>query len=376
MPWNEVSIVNLRREFVALASQPNANISRLCRRFEISRKTGYKWLARGQELDGEGFEDHSRQPLHSPNKTDAATEQVIITLRQQHPEWGGRKLKRRLEDLGQLNVPSPSTITEILRCHGLLYTGSATHQPPWVRFEHEQPNDLWQMDFKGPIATRRSAVHALTVLDDHSRFSLGIELCASQSFTPTYEALRGLFRRYGLPRRMTMDNGNPWGNSHGRWTKLSVWLLDQGVGVSFSRPYHPQTQGKDERFHRTLKAELLSRTDFRDEHHCQEACEQWRQMYNHERPHESLAMAVPVSRYRPSERPYQELVADFDYSPDDIVRRVGQTGQLQLQRQRYKISEAFAGKSVGIRATEKDGLMAVYYRHQKIATVDIRGGEV
>jgi transposase InsO family protein len=372
MPWNEVSIVNLRREFVALACQPGVNISQLCRRFCISRKTGYKWLARARGAGMEGFEDRSRQPLHSPNKTPAAMEQAVIALRQQHPEWGGRKLKRRLEDLGHTRVPSPSTITEILRRHGLLHTGSATHQPPWLRFEHEQPNDLWQMDFKGPILTRGSAVHALTVLDDHSRFSLGIELCTAQSFTPTYAALRELFRRYGLPQRMTMDNGNPWGNSHGRWTKLSVWLLDQGVGVSFSRPYHPQTQGKDERFHRTLKAELLSRTDFRDAFHCQLACEQWRQMYNHERPHESLAMAVPASRYRPSERPYQEQVPEFDYGPDDWVRRVGQTGQIQLQRRRYKISEAFAGKPVGIRATAEDGVMAVYYRHQKVATLDLR----
>lgn len=377
MPWSEVSIVNLRKEFVALAMQPEANISELCRRFEISRKTGYKWLKRGQEPAViSGFENRSTRPLTSPNKTPPEIESRIIAVRMQHPEWGGRKLHRRLRDLGEHAVPSASTITEVLRRHGLLNTSSHDHHAHWQRFEHEHPNDLWQMDFKGPIPTHRREGFALTVLDDHSRYSLGIEICPSQQFEPTYQALRKVFRRYGLPRRMTMDNGNPWGNSHGRWTKMSTWLIDQGIGVSFSRPYHPQTQGKDERFHRTLKAELLSRVNFRDQDHCQQACEQWRHTYNHERPHEALAMAVPVTRYTPSPRDYQEHVPEYEYSPNDTIRRVSQTGQIMLKRHRYKISEAFAGKSIGIRPTTTDGVLEVYYRHQKIAVLDLTKANV
>lgn len=371
MPWNEVSTVRLRREFVALANQQGANHSELCRRFGISRKTGYKWLDRWQEGQRQSLEDRSTRPFHSPFKTPEEVEKQVITLRMQHPDWGGRKLRRRLQDLGSQKVPSASTITEILRRHDLLGSEHTQHQTKWQRFEHPQPNDLWQMDFKGPVVVGHHEGHLLTVLDDHSRYSLGVEVCQSQTYVPTFNALRTIFRRYGLPRRMTMDNGNPWGNSHGRWTQMSAWFIDQGIRISFSRPYHPQTQGKDERFHRTLKAELLNRVDFEDDRHCQQACNRWREIYNYHRPHDSLGLATPITRYRPSPRAYRDAVREYEYSPDDTVRKVNQTGQIRYQGNSYKISEAFRGRNVGLRPTEQDGKIAVYYRHQKVATLDL-----
>lgn len=371
MPWTEVSTVTLRKEFVALAMQPGANISDLCHRFGISRKTGYKWISRFRQLKGEDFQDRSKRPQISPGKTDHHIEALIIQLREKHPEWGGRKLKRRLEDLGHHGIPSPSTITEILRRNDLLHTTSSQHHPQWQRFEHKRPNDLWQMDFKGPIQTHRSVGHALTILDDCSRYSLGIRICSSQTFQPTYLALREVFRRYGVPWRMTMDNGNPWGNPHGRWTKFAAWLIDQGIAVSYSRPHHPQTQGKDERFHRTLKGELLSRVDFKNRKHCQYCCEQWRSTYNHDRPHDALKLSVPGNHYYPSTRQYQEHVREYDYAPDDAVRSVSLVGQVSFKGRSYKISEAFAKKRIAIRPTSRDGVMAVYYRHQKVGVIDL-----
>lgn len=372
MPWTEVSTMTLRKEFVALASQPGANVSDLCRRFQISRKTGYKWIRRHQNIPCENFADRSRQPRHSPDKTDAQIEQLIILLREKHPEWGGRKLKRRLEDLGHNGIPSPSTITEILKRNNLLHTSSSGSHAHWQRFEHEQPNDLWQMDFKGPIQTHREEGHALTVLDDCSRYSLGIKICSTQTFQPTYLALRDIFRRYGVPWRMTMDNGNPWGNPHGRWTKFAAWLIDQGIGVSYSRPRHPQTQGKDERFHRTLKIELLNRVNFKNRNHCQQCCDDWRNIYNHDRPHEALKLGVPSSHYTPSLRPYQECVQEYEYGVGDEVRHVNPNGQISLRGKGYKVSEAFAGRRIAIRPTNVDGILAVFYRHQKVGVLDLR----
>ena len=376
MPWKEVSIVSLRKEFVALAGLPGANISELCRRYEISRKTGYKWLNRAQSGSDNALHNQSTRPHHTPRKTPDATEKLIIEARLRYCEWGGRKLKKVLENEGHQLLPSPSTITEILRRNDLLKTGSAHHRGPWKRFEHAHANDLWQMDFKGPISTYHGGYHALTVLDDHSRYSLGIEICRQQTYHDTKKALTSIFRRSGLPSRMTMDNGNPWGNPHGRWTRFSVWLIDQGIGVSYSRPYHPQTQGKDERFHRSLKAELLSRNNFRNANHLQTGCNDWRVLYNQKRPHESLDMEVPISRYQPSCRSYKEVITPFEYSDVDVVRVVNKVGQISYKGGTYKISEAFRGLKIGVRPTNIDGIVAIYYRHQRVARLHLRSGNV
>ena len=376
MPWKEVSIVSLRKEFVALAELPGANISELCRRYEISRKTAYKWLNRVRSGHADSLHNHSTRPRRSPNKTPDAIEELIIKARLRYCEWGARKLKKVLENEGHQCLPSPSTITEILRRNDLLKTSSEQHRGPWKRFEHAHANDLWQMDFKGPISTHLGGYHALTVLDDHSRYSLGIEICRRQTYCDTKAALTSIFRRSGLPKRMTMDNGNPWGNNHGRWTRFAVWLIDQGIGVSYSRPYHPQTQGKDERFHRSLKAELLSRNNFKDASHLQAGCNDWRLLYNQKRPHESLDMNVPISRYQSSPRAYKEEVLPFEYSAVDAVRVVNKVGQISYRGKMYKISEAFRGQKIGMRPTDVDGIVAIYYRHQRVTQLDLRQGNV
>src|SRR5262249_9640533 len=160
----------------------------------------------------------------------------------------------------------------------------------------------------------RGRCHPLTVLDDHSRFALGLEACANEQGVTVQERLTTIFRRYGLPRRMTMDNGSPWGNdSTHPHTPLTVSLMRLGIGVGHSRPYHPQTQGKDERFHRTLKVEVLHGRTFRDLPHCQAAFDEWRTVYNVQRPHEALAMATPGSRYAISARPFPASLPAVEY---------------------------------------------------------------
>lgn len=365
--------MSLRTEFVHLASAPGANVSQLCRRFGISPKTAYKWLHRFQEGGLAALEDRSRRPRSSPKQTPDAMVERILKLRQAHPAWGGRLLRHRLIKLGVEGVPSASTITEILRRHGLLDPKESAKHKPWQRFEHEAPNQLWQMDFKGHFETGAGACHPLTVLDDHSRYSLVLEACPDEKHRTVQSRLIEAFRHYGLPERMSMDNGPPWG-ACGRddYTALTVWLIRLGIRVSHSRPHHPQTQGKDERFHRTLKAEVLSNRLFRDLEQCQYHFDNWQHVYNYERPHTALNMDVPGSRYRVSWRDYPEQLPPIEYGPDDVVRKVQGKGELHYQGRVFRVGHAFKGLPVALRATLDDGRFEVYFCHQRVAEVDLR----
>ncbi len=312
-----------RREFVELALRSGSNMSELCRRFEISRKTAYKWLGRYQAGGVSGLEDQSRRPKSSPNRTSVTLEEQVVELRSVHPAWGGRKLRRRLLDQGVEQVPAASTITEILRRRDLLseLKGCQAFQ----RFERERPNELWQMDFKGHFGLGAGGrCHPLTVLDDHSRYAARCwQACGNEQGQTVQERLTQTFRRYGMPESMLMDNGSPWGDDReSPWTPLTVWLLRLGVRVIHGRPYHPQTQGKEERFHRTLVAEVLQGRVFRDLQECQVRFDEWRVIYNHERPHEALDLAVPGSRYEPSGRSFPEQLPELEFSPTDVLRKV------------------------------------------------------
>ena len=377
MPWGEMSTVSLRREFVMLAVQDGSNIRELCRRYGIQPRIGYKWLERYRSKGEAGLEDRSRRPGQSPARTPSEMEARVITLRGRHPSWGGRKLARRLRDLGHEAVPSPSTITAILHRHGLIDPEASALRVPVRRFEHDRPNALWQMDFKGHFATGAGRCHPLTVLDDHSRFALAVSACSDEQLGTVREALERVFRRYGLPDRMLMDNGAPWGSPWNAgearsWTVFEAWLLRLGVGVSHGRPYHPQTQGKDERFHRTLKAEVIGRRAWQDPAECARAFESWRHVYNAERPHEALELATPASRYHPSRRTFPERLAPIDYGPGAIVRKVQDQGRISFQNHTFAIGKAFIGEPIALRPTTTDGCYDVVYCLEKVAELDLR----
>lgn len=372
MPWKEVSIMSQRLEFVTLATAETANIRHLCRCYSISSATAYKWLKRFQSAGLNGLEDRSRRPHHSPSRCAVEMEAAIINLRSKHPAWGGRKLRARLLALGQTVIPSASTITAILRRHQLLDPKESAKHQAFKRFERSTPNELWQMDFKGEFQLAQGRCYPLTILDDHSRFAVALQACARNTTNITQTALIQVFRRYGLPEWITCDNGPPWG-SGGRsyYTALGVWLLRLGIGISHSRPHHPQTQGKDERFHRTLEAEVLRYQHGATLAHWQRHFDQWRMVYNSERPHEALALAVPASRYQPSRRRYPELLPAIEYGPDDIVRKVGRFGHIRYIGRDFHISSAFCGLHVALRQTTTDGLFDVYFSQHKIGALDL-----
>jgi transposase InsO family protein len=377
MPFKECSIVSEREEFCRLALRPGANVRELCRRFGIGSATAYKWLGRFRELGEAGLADRSRRPASSPRRTADELEAEVLAVRQAHPAWGGRKIRRALENQG-LSAPSASTITAILRRHGRLDGPGAGERRAFIRFEHPEPNDLWQMDFKGHAPLGAGArLHPLTVLDDHSRYALVIGACGDERTETVKTRLTAAFRRYGLPRRILSDNGPPWGSGgRGEHTALEVWLMDLDVGLPHGRPYHPQTQGKDERFHRTLNEEVMAPRRFADLTEAQAAFDAWRRVYNAERPHEAIGLAVPADRYRPSPRAMPGAIEPPAYRPDDHVRLVQREGWISFKSRRIRCSKAFAGRHVGLRATQTDGVFDLHYRTRLLARIDLRENAV
>lgn len=369
MPWQERSKMSLKLEFVKLADQEDANMSALCRRFNISRPTGYKWLARYREDGPEGLDERSRRPNRSPNKTPPKVEEAVCDVRKRHPAWGGRKIRARLRsraEAGELpidreTVPAASTCQAILRRNGLVNADSEQRHVPFERFEKEKPNALWQMDFKGHFpVTDGQRCHPLTIVDDHSRFALALEACPDERYETVKRRLEAVFRRYGLPRRILCDNSAPWGvpwtERTGRplYTRLNAWLFRLGIDVVHGQPYHPQTQGKGERFHRSLQEEVLEYGSRKDLPECQNDFDRWRTIYNQKRPHEALdtengGMDVPSSRYQLSGRPFPETLPELAYPSAEHVRIVSAGGQIWFAGERFYVGEAFDGHSVALR---------------------------
>ncbi len=380
-----------------LAASGTIPFAELCARFGVSRTCGYKWLGRFREAGEAGLAEQSRRPLCSPGRSAAATEAAVVRVRVAHPVWGGRKIAACLAREGG-PVVAPSTVTGILRRAGLPLGAAGSAPGPWTRFEAPAPNALWQMDFKGHVAhsVARGRLHPLTILDDHSRYAIALDACADQREETVKACLVKAFRRHGLPHRILCDNGSPWGTAaQGRLSALAVWLIEQDIAVSHSRPppgpatgraffaenvplarfpgaHHPQTMGKDERFHRTLKAEALSGPHFPDLETARRHLDRWKALYNHRRPHDALGGAVPAERYTASPRAFRETVEPFAYGSDDLLRKVMERGDIRLRGQRLRISHALAGKTVAIRPTQADGRCNIWFRHTFIRTIDLR----
>jgi len=372
MPWSEVSVMDQRREFVRLALQEGANRRELCRRFGISPDVGYKWLRRWQAGDQE-LADQSRRPKRMPRRSAAAVEAQVVAVRDKHPAWGARKIAHCLKRNGQI-VPVPSTVHRILCRHERIKPSENAPPNPGHRFEKEVPNQLWQMDFKGhmPLANG-TRCHPLTVIDDHSRYVPCLKACENEQRPTVQEHLTATFRRYGLPEAFYIDNGSPWGDtSGGRWTGLKVWLLKLGIRVVHARPCHPQGRGKNERFHRTLDAEVFAMRSFRTLSEVQRALDAWRMVYNLERPHQGLDMNVPADRFRPSSRAMPARIPEVQYDVGETVRTVSPTrSYISFKGQFWKVPKAFVGERLAIRPLDRDGNYGIFFASWQVASIDL-----
>lgn len=373
MPFGREKL-DAKLEFVRLATEAESatSFSELCRRFEISRSQGYVVMSRYRAEGKKGLADRSRRPLSSPTKTCAEIEAMVLEMRDQ-THWGARKIAHRLRVLGVEHAPPRTTVQNILNRNGRVSPEESAKHTAWIRFEHPLPNDLWQMDFKGWFMAGLERCNPLTIIDDHSRFSLSLRACSDQTTATVQAALTNVFERYGLPWRMTMDNGSPWGDDgQSKLTKLVMWLIRLGIKVSHSRPFHPQTQGKDERFHRTLDDELLRYVGFRNLAAAQEAFDIFRDRYNLERPHESLQMRTPSELYTVSTRSLPAVLLPVEYASADEVRKVDVGGKISYRGHSVRVGKACAGLRVAVRPTETPSLAAVFFCHQKIMNFDLQ----
>jgi transposase InsO family protein len=346
MPWTEVSVAEQRLEFVMLARRRETTMTVLCRRFGITRQTGYKWLGRYEEGGAAAvLEEQSRRPQHSPRETEAQLSERIVELRRQRPDWGAKKIWEQLKDERGRAPLSRNTVHRILVRRQLVETADR-HRGAVQRFEREKPNELWQMDFKGPQGFNRG-VGPLSVLDDHSRYLLVLEQLGSTQAAGVRRTLETKFQECGLPETMLMDHGTPWWNAQSPWgwTTLTVWLMKQGIRLALSGYRHPQTQGKIERMHGALQAALRKRHGSADE---QGWLDEFRQEYNHLRPHEALRMATPASRWQPSSRAYNPHPRAWEYDSHLEVRRLGIAGDLSWRGHKWEISRALAHEWIGI----------------------------
>jgi len=371
MPWRVTGVMEQRIAFVQQVSESVEPFAAVCRAFGVSRPTGYRWWYRYRTAQSAtALKDRSRRPQLSPGRTSRGAEARVVILRQRYG-WGARKLRVLLAAEG-IVLPE-ITINRILKRYDLIDRRASS--PPAVhRFERAAPNELWQVDFKGEMPCGRRRCYPLSILDDHSRFAVGLFGLSGTKAAPVQQSLIAAFEEYGLPAALLFDHGPPWWsttNGHG-FTWLSVWLIQQGIRLCYSGIGHPQTQGKVERFHRTLKHAVRRHgyppnlpawqtwlTDFRDE-------------YNGLRPHESLNLEPPATRYQPSARAYNPRPPAWEYPENAEVRRLNTQGCLDWQRGRLFVCEALAGQRVQIEPIDR--LLLIRYRDTYVREIDLETG--
>lgn len=377
MPWSETTPVDERLQFIQDALSDRFTMAGLCARYGVSRRVGYKWLARYEEEGRPGLRDRSRAPHHCPHRIEPAVAELLCELRRQHPFWGARKLLRVLTTRHPQvpGWPAPSTAADLLARRGLVQRRRrrrAPQHPGVVPPTTVAPNDLWTADFKGQFRTGDGVYcFPLTIADQHTRFLLTCHgLLSTQTVTarPVFERA---FRTYGLPRAIRTDNGVPFATQavHGL-SFLNVWWMRLGIQHQRIHPGRPQENGAHERMHRTLKRQAV-RPVRRTCAAQQRAFDAFRQEYNTVRPHERLGQRTPASRYTVSPRPYPPRLPPLEYPGHFLVKKVTTGGTFRLHRRLLYLANALTDQSIGLEETD-DGVWAIYFNTVLLATVDER----
>ena len=359
MPWQESNTVSERLRFLADVADGLYSMTELCEHYQISRKTGYKWLARGGEV-----QDRSCRPAHHPN---AIAEPVVARIRALRAEygWGPRKLQTLLRRLGVTPLPARSTIALILRREGLSARRSRRARAQAIRSARTAmsgPNVVWTADFKGEFRTRDGAwCYPLTVMDGFSRYLLACAVVPGPQTGVTQQVFTRVFREYGLPQVLRTDNGEPFASptTLGRLSRLSVWWIRLGITVERIDPGCPAQNGRHERFHRTLD-ETRRDGPAADPVAQQRRFRHHRRIYNEVRPHEALNDQTPASRYVPSPRVFPERLPALDYSAAHVVRHVGPSGCFSWAQHQIHLSRVLDGQPIGLLPVA-DGCWTIYF---------------
>ena len=372
MPWKDKTVENLRQEFI-IAVQSNQNFSAVCREFNITRKTGYKWLERSQ--NNESLSNKSRAPLTIANRTPKEIEELIVLLRIQNPGWGAKKLKQVLENQNFV-LPSAKTVNNILNRYGCISKEESLKHKPFVRFEKENCNDMWQTDFKGEFRMLDgNYCYPLNIFDDHSRYALVVHPVTSTAniVIPTFQEA---FRRYGLPNSVLSDNGAQFAGFRQGFTQFEKWLMEHDILPIHGRIKHPQTQGKIERFHRTMKQELLKYRTPEDIEDAIRLLGEWQVKYNTVRPHEALGLRCPSEVYQASSRVYDETPKEYIYSGQYHVIKVNTWGYVRFDRWQVFLSETMAGEYIEFRPNPCRDSFNACFRNFVIAEFDSITGKL
>lgn len=371
MPWKSTDAMDQRIKFVIEAKRAQVSFQGLCKIFGIHRSTGYKWLRRHEQVQSLMLlQEQSRRPHSSPSKTPDEIEKRVKELRERYG-WGGKKLQVLLAGDG-IGI-SVATVNRILQRNGLINLEDS-HSPAIKRFERERPNDLWQMDFKGDYIMDWGRCYPLSILDDHSRYAVGLYALASTEGNQVKGCLVRTFQEFGVPEGILVDHGVPWwhcGNARGL-TRLAVDLIKQGVKLYYSGIGHPETQGKVERFHRTLKKSMKHRGLPRQLKDWESALKEFQDEYNYVRPHEGIGMVTPAKRYQKSRHSYQPDPPEWEYPMGAIVMRLNTQGSLYYNGRTYYVCKPLMNERVLIEPFENS--LLVTFRHMHIREINLITG--
>lgn len=366
MPWKDKTVEELRKEFVE-AAKHTKNFSSLCREFGITRKTGYKWVERNNRSCS--MTDRSHAPFHVPGKTPAEIENAILCIRAENPEWGAKTILKVLENTGYTDLPCIRTANNILQRNGCISETESQKRKEFIRFQREHCNELWQIDFKGDFPLLDGTrCFPFDIIDDCSRYCIGI--FAKNNTLGVIQSMESAFRKYGLPKAILSDNGGQFAGFKGGYTRFERWLMDLDILPIHGRPFHPQTQGKIERFHRTMKNELLKRNSFIDLEDADKRLNEWRIKYNEIRPHEAINMQVPADVYIPSERKYPNMIEPYEYNGMHRILKVNIKGYLRFDSKVFYLSETMTGAELELRPNY-GSCFSLCYRNYKIAEIDM-----
>ena len=373
MPWECKTVEDQRREF-AQAAMYCKNFSALCREFGITRRTGLKWKERYTAC--QPLTDRSRKPHTTPTRTPEEVELLILAVRAENPGWGAKTIHRVLERRGCQNLPCVKTVNNILHRYGCISPEESQKRQPYTSFEKERCNVMWQTDFKGEFRMKdNNYCYPLTILDDHSRYSLRIapRLSTANVVIPVFTEV---FQQYSMPDSILSDNGAQFAGFRKGYTQFEKWLIDLDILPIHGRIKHPQTQGKIERFHRTMKHELLNHTEIADIEDAQTKFRLWQDKYNNLRPHEALGMKTPGEVYEPSQRQYESKVKEFEYGGEHHVLKVNSWGYVRFNGWQVYLSETMANQYIEFRTSSDGETFAACYRNFKIAEFDTEDGQL
>lgn len=373
MPWESKTVEEIRKEFV-LAAQSCKNLSSLCREFGITRKTGYKWIERAKETDDLSDRSHTRKNIS--NKTDKETEELILSLRAENPAWGGKTLRKVLDNQGYENLPCVKTFNNILKRNGCILEEESLKHTPFVRFEKEECNDMWQTDFKGDfVMNDGNRCFPLDIVDDHSRYLIKIKPLKTTA-NAVIPCFKEAFYEYGMPKSILSDNGAQFAGFRQGYTQFEKWLMNHDVLPIHGRIKHPQTQGKIERFHRTMKTELLNHRVFDNIIDADKALQEWRLKYNNIRPHEALNMKCPAEVYIPSNRTYIDNIKKYEYGGQYHVIKVNSWGYVRFDNYQVYLSETMINEYIEFRPNPLGDSFIACYRNFKIAEFSSLDGKL